>query len=86
MASGKIVVTNGTKEQVNFSVSQNGQAFPAIVSGMLEPSGSSGFDVSGYDLYQVNFFAVSGTVINEPDVNAGAQVEFSISSIPHSGS
>ena len=83
MASGKIIVANNTSIPIVFSITESGQPEgPAVASGTLTPNEPSGFIVSGYNLYQVNFMAPSGGIFPGPSVAPDSQVEFIVSSDP----
>ena len=82
MASGKITVSNNTSMTLRFSITPNGQpnTLP-LASGTLLPNKPSGYFVSGYDLYQVNFWLTgSGGEYIGPTVSPNSQVEFIVSS------
>jgi hypothetical protein len=82
MASGTITLINDTNMKVSYNIAANGATTQSgVASGIIGPSGTDNVQVSGYDLYQVNFGADGPEPWNAQQVNAGSQVVFSVSSV-----
>jgi hypothetical protein len=86
MASGTITLLNDTDVELGYNIceNQNGN-YPAnlIASGVIEANGSENIPVSGYDLYQVNFYTMgqqAQTVFGATQVSPDSGVTFSVSS------
>ena len=80
MASGKITVTNNTQSDVWCSITPDGDASPILASGTITSKQSIDYPVSGYNIYQVNFFPVVSGVISATDVPSDGQIIFSVNS------
>ena len=78
MAEGKITVANFSEQSLNV------QIFGAVTSGHLVASGAltsgqtSGFLVSGYQQYRVNFFTVNNSPITASNLGPESIVQFEI--------
>jgi hypothetical protein len=78
MADGKITVSNFSEQSLNV------QIFGAVTSGHLVASGAltsgqtSGFVVSGYNEYQVNFFTVNRAPLTASNLETESIVQVEI--------
>jgi hypothetical protein len=86
MASGTITLVNDTNMPLSYNIAPGGQYTTNwVASGVIEANGTENVQVSGYELYQVNFGTTDPTTYNASQVGAGSQVVFSVSSAPTSG-
>lgn len=84
--SGKITVTNFSENNISVNITPNNQ--PAVVpvaSGTVNIAQTSGFAVSGYNLYQVNFFVFYPDVISARHIVPDAIVEIAITNTTTDG-
>ena len=79
MASGKITVTNNTQNAVWCNITGEGNN-DLVASGTLLSKQSEDYPVSGFDLYQVNFYPVTSGVIGATNVPLNGQIIFSVNS------
>ena len=80
MASGNITVTNNTQSDVWCSITPDGSPSPVVASGTIPSQQSTDYPVSGFNVYQVNFFPVVSGVISATDVPPDGQIVFSVNS------
>ena len=76
---GKITVTNFSENELSVNITQNNQpnAVP-LASGYLNVGQTSGFVVSGSNLYEVVFSAVGSNAISANGVTPNSIVELAI--------
>jgi hypothetical protein len=88
MASGTITLVNDTNMSLSYNIAQGGQYDQQywVASGVIGPNGQENVQVSGYDVYQVNFGTTDPTTYNAQQVGANSQVVFSVSSAPDASS
>lgn len=79
MASGKITVTNNTQNAVWCNITGEGNN-DVVASGTLPSQQSEDYPVSGFTLYQVNFYPVTSGVIGATNVPLNGQIVFSVNS------
>lgn len=77
--AGKITVTNFSENELWVNIMPNNQPnVVPVASGTLGISQTSGFPVSGYNSYQVNFFAPPQSLISARNIVPDALVAISI--------
>jgi hypothetical protein len=90
MASGTITLVNDTNMELGYNITENGSTYSNVVaSGVIGGSGKEDVPVSGYDLYQVNFYTMTQTPQNmwgAQNVSGDSQVVFVASSGPDQSS
>jgi hypothetical protein len=77
MAEGKITVSNFTEQSLNVQILGSGTS-QRVASGALASRQTSGFLVSGYSEYQVNFSTVNNTAITASNLAPDSIVQFEI--------
>ncbi|MGB7922836.1 MAG: hypothetical protein WCF57_06295 [Pyrinomonadaceae bacterium] len=86
MASGTITLVNDTSMEIGYNITENGSILSNMVaSGIISANGKENVPVSGYDLYQVNFYSMTQAAQTEwgaLNVAGDSQVTFIVSSDP----
>jgi hypothetical protein len=86
MASGTITLVNDTNMEIGYNITENGSINSNMVaSGVITGNGKEDVPVSGYELYQVNFYSMTQaaqTMWGAQNVAGDSQVTFIVSSDP----
>ena len=77
MAEGKITVSNFTEQSLNVQISGSNSGH-MVASGALASTQTSGFLVSGYQEYQVNFFISNNRPITASNLAPESNVQIEI--------
>ena len=77
MAEGKITVSNFTEQSLNVRIYGSGGS-NLVASGSLTSAQSSGYLVSGYSEYRVNFFTNNNTAITASNLAPESEVQIEI--------
>lgn len=77
MAEGKITVSNFSEQTMNVSIVGAGGG-NLMASGQLNSGQTSGFLVSGYEQYRVDFFTINRAPVTASNVAAEANVQIEI--------
>ena len=78
MAEGKITVSNFSEQPMNVNIVGVGGAGNLMASGTLAPSQTSGFLVSGYNQYRVDFFTVNRAPVTASKLGPESNVQIEI--------
>lgn len=85
MASGKITVTNFSEGNIQVNIVGQGTT-QQVASGELTTEQSTPFPVEGFDLYQVNFIALtSGGNFPATNISPNTEVSLNITSSSDGG-
>lgn len=77
MAEGKITVSNFSEQSMNVQVRGSGTA-QIVASGSLNSGQTSGFVVSGFAEYQVNFFTNNRAAVTASNLAPDSNVQIEI--------
>jgi hypothetical protein len=77
MAEGKITVSNYSEQPMNVQIFGNNSS-QLVASGALAANQSSGFLVSGYEEYRVNFFTVNSNPVTASNLAPDSIVQIEI--------
>ena len=78
MAEGKITVSNFSEQTLNVQIWGAVTSGHMVASGTLASTQSSGFVVSGYNEYRVNFFTVNRSPITASNLAPDSVVQLEI--------
>lgn len=78
MAEGKITVSNFSEQTLNVQIWGAVASGHMVASGTLASTQSSGFVVSGYNEYRVNFFTVNRSPITASNLAPDSVVQLEI--------
>ena len=81
MAQGKITVSNFSEQTLNVHIYSNTASGQLVASGALNSTQSSGFVVSGYNEYRVNFFTVNRAPLTASNLAPDSIVQVEINGI-----
>lgn len=77
MAEGKITVSNFSEQSLNVQIFGSNTS-QMVASGALASNQSSGFLVSGYEEYRVNFFTTNSAPITASNLAPESNVQIEI--------
>ena len=77
MAEGKITVSNFSEQSLNVQIF-GGDTPQLVASGALTSGQTSGFLVSGYNEYRVNFFTTNSTPLTASNLAPESNVQIEI--------
>jgi hypothetical protein len=78
MAKGKITVSNFSEQTLTIHIYSNTASGHLVASGSLNSAQSSGFLVSGYNEYKINFRTANGGPLTATNIVPNAVVQLEI--------
>jgi hypothetical protein len=78
MAQGKITVSNFSEQTLTVHIYSNTASGHLVASGSLNSGQSSGYMVSGYPEYRVNFMTINRAPITATNLAAESNVQIEI--------
>ena len=78
MAAGKITVSNFSEQSLNVQIYSNTASGHLVASGSLNSGQTSGYMVSGYPEYRVNFFTNNRSPLTASNLAPESNVQIEI--------